>query len=586
MNRKIQRITATACALATALAAASTWVSCSKTIDQNASGTPSGGQPPMMRFSSEMPNTKAFITKTMLEREGTILRLADIVTINGQRNFFFGHNAASPAEQGSDLFRYTDGDWLRYVNASQYGGHYYWTERGTHKFFGWVRGVKLEDNDPANTPAELMFNNASDNKSLAAYQLKVTDSPSTLQINSTTLTDDVIPQFDFIYTDVVMRNLDNPSASWPTATNKYGPVLLNFHHLFSALAITIENQSPQNLVVTDLKIQGLKTSSNASITFNDVTPQSHASPAVAIPTATGSMTEVQGGFIKSTITGTVPPMTTSGNTTTYSKLDVFSKTIVKDATGNITSDGASSLLTAGAVSQSRLIWPQDVTKLTLTLSYKDSEDATDIKTKAVELDYTEHDGGDYHLGAGEKYRINLVFLGDNVPLNCRLNVLPWESVESTLDFAIECNPSLALSYTSATGETPLTGEDYNQGGHHKKVLFPNLNETYIKCTFTPVKPQMGDWVCEIEDGYEYFTFTDAPDSEVPASGNSVQQVTSKSGVISGDQVTLYLRPTGNAPVGSEATCSLRFSIRSGDVEANATALFNPENYLFSYTRQQ
>lgn len=543
------------------------WVlaSCSETIDKLDDETVKGGQQQMM-FSSELPATRAFITTDMLRQEGTILRLADIITqLNGERTPYFSSTNSSSGQRGSDLFRYTGGDWVRYRNTNDYGGHYFWTEHGTHKFFGWARGVKLNASDAGNTAAETMIQN---------YQLKVIDNPSQLDITDFSLTDDVTPQFDFIYTDVVMRDLDTPANSYPAVTDKYGVVPLTFHHLFSALAITIENQSAQNLVVTGLTMSGLKTKADATITFNDININNptadNSGSKVAIPRPSGQIEEEQGGFIRSTIRGTVPPQVQSNGTMTYSKMDVFSK----DA------NGTSKLMT-GNDSEARLIWPQDVEKLTLTMTYKDSEADTQTKTKTVELDLTTGNAAQ-HLNAGEKYRINIIFKGDNVAMTGNLNVLPWDGVDNTLDIAIACNPSLALSYNDGNNDVPLTGEETGQQIHLKRVEFPNINgDKYIKLTFTPVSPQMGEWTCEIEDGNNNFTLDTSLANAAP---NSDAVVTRHTGTIDGNEVTLYLRPAANVNRAETLECSLSFHVNSANVSAEATSQYNPENYLFVLPR--
>lgn len=608
---------ASAGVLGTVVTVATTLASCSKTIEQ------AGGDPDInsgqreMRFTSDLSPTKAFITKDTIEEEGTILRLADIVTLpSNERVFFFGANAADitghGVQKGSDLFRKTGGDWVRYRNAGDYGGHYYWTEHGVHKFFGWARGVKLNEGDAGNTAADAMITN---------YTLRVTDNPSVLEIPSLTLTDDVTPQFDFVYTDVVMRDMDGSSHYPAIKDNKYETVPLNFHHLFSALAITVENQSTQPLYVTDLTLTGLKTTSGATITFNDASASS-PHPAVAIPRANTQMTEVKtgdskngtttttyqkDGFIQSSISSVeVPARVTSNGNTTYSKLDIFSK----DA------QGVSQVLDGSSDSEARLIWPQNVEKLKLTLSYKTSDAETTSRTKELELDYTNYPDdasassqGSYSLLAGSKYRINILFKGDNVPLNCSLTALPWDSESETLDIAIKCNPSLSLTYeengTDVTLEskgliTAIADAANDPLSNKAKAEFPQLNETYIKCTFTPLAPQGGDWMCEIYGGETNFSFTDSPDGAVAdpvsmttdANGEQVYTnppLTIKQGSISlvngeAQPVTLYLRPTKVMSSGQAVSCSLRFHIKSANVDADATDQFNPNNYLFTYTR--
>lgn len=546
---------------------------CSVVVEDPDAGL-SGDKVPMS-FSSNVAATRGFITSNMVDSEGTILRLADIVTIDGVRSPYFAPDAQNVGSRGSDLFRKTGFDWLRYRNVADYGGHYMWTSKGVHKFFGWARGVKLDPNDQGNTAVEQMITD---------YQLNVSTNPSVLDIRSLTLTDATTPQFDFIYTDVVMRNLDDLSQSYPSAASKFAPVPLTFHHLFSGLAVSVENRSPQTVIVEDLKVKGLKTTSSATITFNDIDlsdPTGEGSGStVSIPRAVGgTMTEAVGGFIASTIRGSIPPQVVNNGVATYSKLDVFRK----DASG------VSRVLSSGEDNECRLLWPQSAGSLELVLRYKDSEASSTVKTKTITVDLPSELGlGKFE--AGKKYRINILFKGDNIPLNCNLNVLPWDTEENTLDIAIKCNPSLSLSYDDGTGEKSLVGEDIagadlsDPSAHKKRAAFPPIQDQYIKCTFTPLAPQGGEWRCEILDGNNAFTFVDNPTDQTPGPDNDLELSLRRSGTIDGSEQTLYLKPTGFAKASTtDVDCCLGFHVLSGNVDADVTAQFNPENYLFVYS---
>lgn len=581
--------------------------SCSETVDEPG-GTPDG--PAAMTFSAReaaggwgQAETRALINTSMIEREGTILRLADIVTeTDGTRHPHFGiTNPDDPnhgSQQGTDLFRYSQYkggyDWLRYRNPGDYGGHYYWTETGTHKFFGWARGVKLEPDDQGNTDASQMFSD---------YHLHIQDNPSTLEIDETELHSETTPQFDFVYTDVITRNIDNPAQSYPQTddyTVRGTRIPLTFHHLLAALALTVQNQSTQPLIITGLTMTGLKTNSTARIRFNDPTAAA-PNPEVLIPdrieTTPKPQTEIQGGFIQATVAGSVPARTGSAEPYTYSSLDVFS---AADA------DGHRQLLNGDPAT--RLFWPQAAPTVTFTLRYKTSDADADERTKTVSVDLATMTANGEPLKAGQKYRLNLVFKGDAVPLTCTLTVLPWDTEERTMDIkiAVADNGALSFSYTDPQTSQSVTPTATDVAGDtpYKRIDMPaTLSRPYLRLSFTPTAPEGGTWTCNLEESGGAFALFRVEDGETfDAKLNEVwtrvsaqnyeataddQRIT---GTITATEQTFYLVPTGLAtdatiPTGTEANCRLSFGIITGDVQALANDQYQGENYKVFYTKQ-
>ncbi len=146
------------------------------------------------------------------------------------------------------------------------------------------------------------------------------------------------PQFDFVYSNVIERNLDNGA---PTTA-----VPLKFNHLFSAFGFTFENDSPSSF---NIKSATLKVDDKAAATidYSNVWDKSFA-PADADnwnPAVTYT------GLTMSSTTGISGKPEAIQPATCY---DMFQGVKITDMTN---------------YDKYTLIWPQDLTGKTLVMSY-------------------------------------------------------------------------------------------------------------------------------------------------------------------------------------------------------------------------
>lgn len=306
--------------LAAAVFMAAALSSCAKMRVETEDVRPAG-TPIRMAVSSEGAQTKALFGASSFSAEGNVLQIWDVYfnSVVAPQAYIEGTNVVSTGPTGA-VWPFKEGDAVTSPDK-----HYYWTKTGTHRFYG----VLVKDNSAgaATTPLTAPSNWGFD----AAHKHKVYSVPTT----TLTLTS---PQFDFVYSNVIERNLDNGA---PTTA-----VPLKFNHLFSAFGFTFENDSPSSF---NIKSATLKVDDQAAakIDYSNVWDKGFApadadnwNPAV---TYTGLTMSSQTGISGKNVdiqAGTCYDMFQGGKITDMTKYDKYT-----------------------------LIWPQDLTGKTLVMSY-------------------------------------------------------------------------------------------------------------------------------------------------------------------------------------------------------------------------
>lgn len=297
--------------LAAAVFMAAALSSCAKMRVETEDVRPAG-TPIRMAVSSEGAQTKALFGASSFSAEGNVLQIWDVYfnSVVAPQAYIEGTNVVSTGTTGA-VWPFKEGDAVK---------HYYWTKTGTHRFYG----VLVKDNSgsaPLTPTTGWGFD--------AAH--KVYSVPTT----TLTLTS---PQFDFVYSNVIERNLDNGA---PTTA-----VPLKFNHLFSAFGFTFENDSPSSF---NIKSATLKVDDKAAakIDYSNVWDKGFApadadnwNPAV---TYTGLTMSSQTGISGKNVdiqAGTCYDMFQGGKITDMTKYDKYT-----------------------------LIWPQDLTGKTLEINY-------------------------------------------------------------------------------------------------------------------------------------------------------------------------------------------------------------------------
>lgn len=298
--------------LAAAVFLAAALSSCAKMRVETDDVRPAG-TPIRMAVSSEGAQTKALFDAASFSAKGNVLQIWDVYfnSVVAPQAYIEGTNVVSTGTGA--VWPFKEGDAVK---------HYYWTKTGTHRFYG----VLVKDNSgsaPLTPTTGWGFD--------AAH--KVYSVPTT----TLTLTS---PQFDFVYSNVIERNLDNGD---PTTA-----VPLKFNHLFSAFGFTFENDSPSSF---NIKSATLKVNDQAAakIDYSNVWDKGFA-PADADnwnPAVTYT------GLTMSSTTGISGKTEAIQPATCY---DMFQGVLIdKDNMANY--------------DKYTLIWPQDLTGKTLEMSY-------------------------------------------------------------------------------------------------------------------------------------------------------------------------------------------------------------------------
>lgn len=301
--------------LAAAVFLAAALSSCAKMRVETEDVRPAG-TPIRMAVSSEGAQTKALFGAASFSAVGNVLQIWDVYfnSVVAPQAYIEGTNVVSTGTTGA-VWPFKEGD-----AVSSPDKHYYWTKTGTHRFYG----VLVKDNSgsaPLTPTTGWGFD--------AAH--KVYSVPTT----TLTLTS---PQFDFVYSNVIERNLDNGA---PTTA-----VPLKFNHLFSAFGFTFENDSPSSF---NIKSATLKVDNQAAakIDYSNVWDK---------------------GFAPADADNWNPAVT-------YTGLTMSSTTGISGKTGDIQAGTCYDMFQGVKITDMTnydkytLIWPQDLTGKTLEINY-------------------------------------------------------------------------------------------------------------------------------------------------------------------------------------------------------------------------
>lgn len=301
--------------LAAAVFLAAALSSCAKMRVETEEIRPAG-TPIRMAVSSEGAQTKALFDADSFSAKGNVLQIWDVYfnSVVAPQAYIEGTNVVSTGTTGA-VWPFKEGD-----AVSSRDKHYYWTKTGTHRFYG----VLVKDNSgsaPLTPTTGWGFDAAH-----MVYSVPTT----TLTLTS--------PQFDFVYSNVIERNLDNGA---PTTA-----VPLKFNHLFSAFGFTFENDSPSsfNIKSATLKVHD---QAAATIDYSNVWDKSFAPAA-----ADNWNPEVK-----------------------YTGLKMSSKAGISGKTGDIQAGTCYDMFQGGEITDMAkydkytLIWPQDLAGKTLEINY-------------------------------------------------------------------------------------------------------------------------------------------------------------------------------------------------------------------------
>ena len=379
-------------------------------------------------FPITMSLTEAGSTKSLLDAE-TFEAVGNQIQIY---DYYYDGSAQGNGYYFADLIQCAgQGNWP-FVE----GGHK-WTTDGVHKFFGWM--VKDVNQDALFTPS-------------FAEDTKV------LTIPTTTLSQNGTAQYDFMYSNIHERNLnDNPY---------FTAVPLEFSHLFSAFKVTAANNSSNKVYLKKVTITGLRNKRSVTISY-----AGNENPVVNY----------------------VYPTDTKASDFVY-EVAAAGLELSKNAV-NVSSPSDDSYTMMWAHSK------EDFAEAKIVVEYNYQEPNgplnTDGKT-TVELK-------DLKWDAGSKNVLGLMFRDKEITLTCKVE--PWNMVEEEIDFTDQITVSKPIKWEENTVEHV----DYDTG---EVILYSDTQIVGI-CNFHIDTPSGATWTASlipvegysdafaIEDGTKY-----------------------------------------------------------------------------------
>ena len=334
---------------------------------------------------------------------------------------------------------------------------------------------------------------------------------TTLTLPSTTLTASSA-QNDLLYSDIVTTTAE----AWKAAEGheKSTPVPLHFHHLLSAISITVENHTPTDIVINSASVS-LPNQAAPTISFTGTTP---------VP-AIGTLTK--GDFIATAMSA---PVTLAAS----DSLDVL----------------AQAKLASKAQPAQCMIWPQTLAAndAQVTISY-----VQDGETKSATVSIPE--GTVWNAGKINAYNILIR------PTSIKLvfEVQPWQKVEG-IDGIDTATGSINMSNVTWVQQIVNGKNTVDNSGYGTVYLIKN-GDTYTpaKGYFTVNYPTEGTYEISLIPAYggsetdlQYFSVSPSGEQTLP--------------VVGGIPQTIYFTISANNPGTAKHVAAINITITPKDGE--------------------
>ena len=332
---------------------------------------------------------------------------------------------------------------------------------------------------------------------------------TTLTLPSKTLTT-AYDQTDLLYSDIVTTTAD----AWKRANSKGDPVPLHFHHLLSAVSITVENHTPTDIVINSASVS-LPNQAAPTISFTGTTP---------VP-AIGTLTK--GNFIATAMSA---PVTLAAS----DSLDVL----------------AQAKLASKAQPAQCMIWPQTLAAndAQVTISY-----VQDGETKSATVSIPE--GTVWNAGKINAY--NILIRPTSIELV--FEVQPWQKVEG-IDKIDTATGSINMSNVTwvqqiVNGKNTVDNNDYGT----VYLIKNGDNYTPARGYFTVNYPTEGTYEITLipayggsEDDLQYFSVSPSGKQTLP--------------VVNGIPQTIYFTISANNPGTAKRVAAINITITPKDGE--------------------
>ena len=365
---------------------------------------------PITMSVSEAGKTKALLDESTFETPGNQLRIYDYYNGNAASNIYI-NDIAECNSSGSWPFKES----------------HKWTTDGVHKFFGWMA-------KDMNGGSPLTATNLFGSEPTFTFNTNT----QTLTIPTTTLAQTGTPQYDFMYSDIHVRNLNsNPY---------FGPVPLNFSHLFTAFKITAANNSSNTVYLKKVTISNLKNRRGATISYSGEQP--------TIQYSYPSDTQ-KSNFVYEVANA-------NGVQLTSEEISVYSDDFM-------------------------LMWPHaqsDFGNAQIKVEYNYQEPGGPLNTNG-ETVVDMQNMSDW--SAGSKNTVGLMFKDKEINLTCKVE--PWNVIEEAIDFTNQISVSMPITWK----ENSVDHVDYETG---EVILFSD-SHAVAECNFHIDTPAGATWTASL-----------------------------------------------------------------------------------------
>ena len=391
---------------------------------------------PISMSAIESDQTKALLEKSGFLTIGNEIRVYDYYTPNDGTpyHYFNGDIDQNGTQDGNgDIIRYNGGSWP-FV-----GGRYEWTPSGVHKFFGWMEKSDMQ--------ATALFGNNG---------LSFNKNTNVLTISETTLAQTNTPQFDFMYSNIHVRDLDHDPY--------FTAVPLEFSHLFTAFKVTAANKSSNTVYLKKVTISNLKNKRGATISY------------------AGEQPVIQYSY----------PSDTQKSNFVYEVADAGGVQLTSQEISVYSDDFM-------------LMWPHsqaDFGNAQIKVEYNYQEPGGPLNTNG-ETVVDMQNMSDWT--AGSKNIVGLMFKDKEISLTCKVE--PWSVIEEAIDFTNQISVSVPITWE----ESSVDHVDYKTG---EVILFSD-SQAVAECNFHIDTPAGATWTASlipieghvdafvIEDGTKY-----------------------------------------------------------------------------------
>ncbi len=468
---------------------------------------------PQIRLGGDMQKTKAMLNEGGLDVDQTTLQVYDYLTgFTGEINGNSYEDATVAYFNDQIQYSTSTSEW-EYVSGKEYR----WTKTGTHNFFGWLTYDKASDLRIADILPEGTVSFDSGTRVL------------TIPANTVTAAS---KQFDFAYSGAVV--------SRAAETKDYSKVELEMAHLFSAIALTVENKSSEPVTINSITMPNLPTRRSATLNFSGLTTSiaTYGTPASGTP------------FFGN-------PFPAGGLTLTK-----------KETAGCKANVFTGAVLAAGAQKDYRMTWPLDKTVLSPTTTnpyegqegnrYKESANNPADSLIRISYTYNMTVGGTpqtitrndigvkfpntLSFEPGKMYTLNIT-VNDKV-ISLEFEVQDWEFSEYILEFTSDAaTVPDPFAFIENTYDHMDGKRYYTKGASPILAKFRITNPIGAKIHASPI----GDT--------HYFNVTVSPDVVNPTVNNG--------------EILVTITPnTEHGTPTSDKTLKLSFSLLNGTRETN------------------